>query len=66
MNAALMQSQFWDGRAPSLEEQAKLPILNPIEMGHPDAASAMAAVNTDPGYQELFQAARRMLLASAV
>jgi cytochrome c peroxidase len=57
MNAALMQSQFWDGRAPSLEEQAKLPILNPIEMGHPDAASAMAAVNTDPGYVGLFQKA---------
>jgi cytochrome c peroxidase len=57
MNAALLQSQFWDGRAPSLEEQAKLPILNPIEMGHPDAASAMAAVNTDPAYQALFQQA---------
>jgi cytochrome c peroxidase len=57
MNAALLQSQFWDGRAPSLEEQAKLPILNPIEMGHPDAASAMAAVNTDPAYEELFQKA---------
>jgi cytochrome c peroxidase len=57
MNAALLQSQFWDGRAPSLEEQAKLPILNPIEMGHPDAASAMAAVNTDSAYQELFQRA---------
>jgi len=57
MNAALMQSQFWDGRAPSLEEQAKLPILNPIEMGHPDAASAMAAVNTDPAYAGLFQKA---------
>ena len=55
MNAALMQTQFWDGRAPSLEEQAKLPILNPIEMGHPDAASAMVAVNTDPAYQSLFQ-----------
>jgi cytochrome c peroxidase len=54
MNAALLQSQFWDGRAPTLEEQAKLPILNPIEMGHPDAASAMAAVNTDPAYQGLF------------
>jgi cytochrome c peroxidase len=54
MNAALLQSQFWDGRAPSLEEQAKLPILNPIEMGHPDAASAMAAVNTEPAYQGLF------------
>jgi cytochrome c peroxidase len=57
MNAALMQSQFWDGRAPSLEEQAKLPILNPIEMGHPDAAAAMAAVNTDPAYVGLFQKA---------
>jgi len=57
MNAALLQSQFWDGRAPSLEEQAKLPILNPIEMGHPDAASAMTAVNTDPAYQGLFQKA---------
>jgi cytochrome c peroxidase len=57
MNAALMQSQFWDGRAPSLEDQAKLPILNPIEMGHPDAASAMAAVNTDPAYVGLFQKA---------
>jgi cytochrome c peroxidase len=57
MNAALLQSQFWDGRAPSLEEQAKLPILNPIEMGHPDAASAMAAVNTDHAYQGLFQKA---------
>ena len=57
MNAALLQSQFWDGRAASLEEQAKLPILNPIEMGHPDAAGAMAAVNTDPAYQGLFQKA---------
>ena len=57
MNAALMQSQFWDGRAPSLEEQAKLPILNPIEMGHPDAAGAMAALSADPAYPGLFQKA---------
>jgi cytochrome c peroxidase len=57
MNAAMMQTQFWDGRSPSLDEQAKLPILNPIEMGHPDAASAMAAVNTDHAYQGLFQKA---------
>ncbi|HWJ35278.1 MAG TPA: cytochrome c peroxidase [Steroidobacteraceae bacterium] len=57
MNAALLQTQFWDGRAPSLEEQAKLPILNPIEMGHPDAASAMAGVGADPAYQGLFQKA---------
>jgi cytochrome c peroxidase len=57
MNAAMMQTQFWDGRAPSLDEQAKLPILNPIEMGHPDPASAMAAVNADHAYQGLFQKA---------
>jgi cytochrome c peroxidase len=53
----MMQTQFWDGRAPSLEEQAKLPILNPIEMGHPDPASAMAGIKTDPAYQGLFQKA---------
>jgi cytochrome c peroxidase len=27
------KSKFWDGRAATLEEQAMLPILNPIEMG---------------------------------
>src|SRR4029077_10985229 len=32
LNAMFNATQFWDGRAPSLEEQAKLPILNPIEM----------------------------------
>jgi cytochrome c peroxidase len=31
-NAALHGSQFWDGRAGTLEEQATGPILNPIEM----------------------------------
>ena len=34
LNAMFNATQFWDGRAPTLEEQAKLPILNPIEMGH--------------------------------
>jgi cytochrome c peroxidase len=57
MNAALFQSMFWDGRAPTLEEQAKLPILNPIEMGHPTSASVVAALTADPGYVELFQKA---------
>jgi cytochrome c peroxidase len=57
LNAALLQSMFWDGRAPTLEEQAKLPILNPIEMGHPDAASAIAAIGTDPAYKDLFRKA---------
>jgi cytochrome c peroxidase len=57
MNAALFQSMFWDGRAPTLEEQAKLPILNPIEMGHPDSAAAVKAIETDPAYADLFQKA---------
>ena len=33
-NRILSKEQFWDGRAASLEEQAKGPIVNPIEMGN--------------------------------
>ncbi|MEP7120740.1 MAG: cytochrome c peroxidase [Byssovorax sp.] len=36
--------QFWDGRATSLEEQAKGPFLNPIEMNNPDKAAVVAKV----------------------
>ncbi|CUS85644.1 Di-haem cytochrome c peroxidase, partial [Candidatus Kryptonium thompsonii] len=32
LNAMFFEQQFWDGRAPTLEEQAKQPIINPIEM----------------------------------
>ena len=42
--AVLFQTQFLDGRAPSLEEQAKLPILNPIEMGQPSREATMASI----------------------
>ena len=34
-NAAGHVAQFWDGRAADVEEQAKGPILNPIEMAMP-------------------------------
>src|SRR5262245_63360605 len=34
INRAYSLDQFWDGRAKSLEDQAKGPIANPIEMGH--------------------------------
>ncbi|MCG8080743.1 MAG: cytochrome-c peroxidase, partial [Candidatus Thiodiazotropha taylori] len=34
-NAAFQSVLFWDGRAASLEEQAKGPLINPIEMGMP-------------------------------
>jgi cytochrome c peroxidase len=55
LNAALFSTQFWDGRAKSLEDQARLPITNPIEMGMKDEATAVAAIASDPKYVEAFQ-----------
>ena len=40
INRAYSLDQFWDGRAKTLEEQAKGPIANPIEMGHTHEACA--------------------------
>jgi cytochrome c peroxidase len=57
LNALLMQTQFWDGRAPTLEEQAKLPITNPVEMAQVNADAAMAAIKGDASYQQAFQKA---------
>jgi cytochrome c peroxidase len=42
LNADLHIAQFWDGRSKTLEEQAAGPILNPVEMAMPDAASVEA------------------------
>lgn len=53
-NAAYLPLQFWDGRAPSLEEQAKGPIANPIEMGNTHDAM-LKTVNYIAGYQEEFK-----------
>ncbi|WP_269593432.1 cytochrome-c peroxidase [Nitrococcus mobilis] len=36
--------QFWDGRADSLESQAKQPLLNPLEMANPSEAAVIDAV----------------------
>jgi cytochrome c peroxidase len=57
MNAMFLTTQFWDGRAPLLEDQAKLPIVNPIEMGMPSGDAAVAKIAGDPDYVKLFQAA---------
>jgi cytochrome c peroxidase len=57
MNALFFQTLFLDGRAPSLEEQAKLPILNPIEMGQPSREATMAGIAGDAEYVALFQRA---------
>jgi len=53
-NAAFQSVMFWDGRARSLEEQAKGPIMNPIEMGMTSVAEVEHRVSTDPAYQEEF------------
>ncbi len=57
LNAALLQIFFWDGRSPSLDHQAKQPILNPVEMGMPDEATALKAIRDVPEYQEAFKKA---------
>jgi cytochrome c peroxidase len=56
-NAARQVSQFWDGRAVDVEEQAKGPILNPVEMAMPNAAAVVSVLKSIPGYMPLFQAA---------
>jgi cytochrome c peroxidase len=56
INRAYSLAQFWDGRANSLEEQAKGPIANPIEMGmtHDSAVERIKGIK---GYGPLFTAA---------
>jgi cytochrome c peroxidase len=57
LNAILLQTFFWDGRSPSLDHQARQPILNPVEMGMPDEATALKAIRDVPEYQEAFKKA---------
>jgi len=53
-NSAYNPLQFWDGRSPSLEDQAKGPIQNPIEMGNTHQVM-IRTVNDIPGYVEEFK-----------
>jgi len=41
--------QFWDGRAPTLTDQAKGPFLNPVEMAMPNEQSVLNRVADDQG-----------------
>src|SRR5690606_23635870 len=56
-NAAFHTTQFWDGRATTIEEQAKGPILNPVEMAMADEPSVLTILRSIPGYEELFKVA---------
>lgn len=54
-NAAFLTAQFWDGRAPTLEEQAKGPIQAHVEMDlTPEEAVQRLR---DTGYEPLFRTA---------
>ena len=53
-HAAGYFAQFWDGRAIDVEEQAKGPILNPVEMGMKDAKQVENTLKAIPGYEAAF------------
>lgn len=54
-NSAFHSVQFWDGRAATLEEQAKGPLTNPIEMGMPSHQAVMDRIQKIPGYVTQFE-----------
>jgi len=56
INRAYSLAQFWDGRATTLEDQAKGPIANPLEMGmtHDGAVERLKGV---AGYRVMFSKA---------
>lgn len=56
INRGYSLAQFWDGRAGTLEEQAKGPMANPIEMGHTHEGIT-SRLKEIPGYRKMFAAA---------
>lgn len=56
-NAALHISQFWDGRSPTVEDQAQGPIISVAEMGMGDSAYVERVLRSIPGYDPMFRAA---------
>ena len=55
LNALYNKTQFWDGRVNTLEEQAALPIVNAVEMGHPNLDAAVAEIAAIEEYQQAFR-----------
>jgi len=53
LNAAYYRTQFWDGRASSLEEQAGGPMANPLEMDQAHDIT-VSKLNADPSYTAEF------------
>lgn len=55
-DGALAGGLFWNGRADTLEEQAKGPLLNPVEMNMPNAAAVAERINENADYKRSFEA----------
>ena len=56
-NVGYLTSYFWDGRATTLEDQAKAQLLNPLDMGIKDLAYLTARLRGIPGYRPYFERA---------
>lgn len=56
-NAFMHITQFWDGRAATVEEQAKGPVLAAKEMAMPSSDEVVRRLKGIPEYQALFKAA---------
>lgn len=57
LNAAFNKTQFWDGRSPSLEDQAQHPFTNPVEMGLENHDPILKVVREDKAYHKMVRAA---------
>jgi len=57
LNASLHFKQFWDGRAETIEDQAGMPITNPVEMMIPNESFLVDRLKGIDLYKQLFQKA---------
>jgi len=55
INAAYATTMFWDGRSPSLEDQALHPFVNPVEMALEDHEPILELVRSEPEYVKAFE-----------
>ncbi len=55
LNAMFNSGQFWDGRVETLEAQAKLPLINPDEMGDQSFEQIVVKLKAIPEYTKQFQ-----------
>lgn len=54
LNAAFHTTQFWDGRAPDVEVQATMPIMDPVEMAIPHEEITVDRIASISEYVDLF------------